>query len=441
MWRKATPIVVAVLALSMAYSATAGQLGYWAFDDGTGTTAKDGSGKNNNGRLVGGPTWVTGKIGKALDFDGVDDYVEVPHNAALIPTTGKATVSLWINAERHTGPGGSQWQGILGKGGAPRLYNVYTESVSQSIHFSTGLSGAYTGSVGTTQVPLNEWVHVAVVVDGAHLYYFNGQPGGRGGEGASVPTGGSAALTIGQTGESNFFLGMIDEVRLYDVALTAAEVTALFQGNAPSWPKAKNPNPANGTVGVLTPLFQWEAGDGGLLHNVYLGTSPDLTEANRVASRQASLLYWHLPGIESGVTYYWRVDEIAADGTTVTTGDVWNFTAAPTQAYLPSPADGATNVLLDSQLAWSPASGALSHDVYFGTSRDDVAAGTGGTSKGNQFVLTFNPGPLAGDTTYYWRIDENRAGGSKVTGRRLELPDGARHTDFRSEPRGLVEAG
>ncbi len=404
MWKMTTPIVAVVLALCMAHNAMAGQLGYWAFDDGTGTTARDSSGKSNNGRLVGGPTWTTGKIGGALDFDGVDDYVEVAHNANLIPTTGKASVSVWINTKRHPGPSGA-WQGILAKGGAPRLYNLYTHE-SQTLHFSTGPSGAYIGSNSTGQVPLNEWVHVVAVVDGAHVYYINGEPAGTVANGATVPTGGTAVLTIGQTGESNFFLGKIDEPRVYDVALTAGEVKALFQGNPPSWPKAKNPDPVNGAIGVMSPLLRWEPGDRAVLHSVYLGTSPDLTEADLVASQSPLTFYYHLSGLESGVTYYWRVDEIEADRVTVNAGDVWSFTAAPVEAYAPSPTDGAKNVACDAQLSWSPASTAISHDVYFGTNKDDVAAGTGDTYKGKQFELTFDPGILEGDTTYYWRIDE-----------------------------------
>jgi hypothetical protein len=409
-------IVAVVLVLSMAFPAPAGQLGYWAFDDGTGTTARDSSANKNDGRLVGGPVWVDGKFGKALQFDGVDDFVEVPHNAKLIPTTGKATVSVWINAKRHTGPGGGTWQGILAKGGAPRLYNLYTHA-NRVLHFSTGVSGAYVGSLSTGEVPLNEWVHVAVVVDGRHLYYLNGEPAGVAGEGATVPSGGTANLTIGLTtsGEANYFLGLIDEARVYDLALTEVQIKGLTNGIAPTWPKARNPNPANGTVGVMTPLFQWEPGDGALFHDVYFGTTPELTEANRVATRLPMAMYWHVPGLESGVKYYWRVDEVAAD-LTVTTGDVWSFTAAPLKAHTPSPADGARNVPLDAKLAWSIGSGAISHDVYFGTSRDDVAAGTGGTAKGNRPGTTFDPGALAGDTTYFWRIDETQAGGNKVTG-------------------------
>ncbi|MBM4024420.1 MAG: hypothetical protein FJ280_03315 [Planctomycetes bacterium] len=414
--RKMSRVVAAVLALGLAQHATAGQLAWWAFDEGSGTTARDGSGRGNDGTLVNGPVWVDGKLGKALQFDGVNDYVQVPHSPGLIPTTGKATVAVWINAQRHTGPGGGTWQGILAKGGAPRLYNLYTHA-NRVIHFSTGVSGAYMGSTSTGQVPLNEWVHVAVVVDGRHRYYLNGEPAGVAAEGASVPTGGTANLTIGLTtsGEANYFLGTIDDPRIYDVPLTAQEVKALFNGQPPTWPKAKKPDPADGIIGAITPLLQWEPGDGALFHDVYFGTTPNLTAANKVGTRQPFAMYYHVPGLEPGVTYYWRIDETAADGT-VATGDVWSFTPAPPAAYAPSPANGARNVLLDGKLSWSAGTGAISHDVYLGTNRENVAAGTGGTSKGTQAGTTFDPGALAGDTTYYWRIDETQVGGGKTKG-------------------------
>jgi hypothetical protein len=398
MLRKHVYVAATVLALGMAYNATAGQLGYWAFDDGSGTTATDGSGNGNHGQLRNGPTWVVGKLGQALQFDGVDDYVEVPHNAKLEPTTGKATVSVWINAKRHTGPNNAQWQGILAKGGAPRLYNLYTQQ-NQTLHFSTGPSGAYIGSSSTGQVPLNEWVHVAIVVDGAHLYYLNGAPAGTGGTGATVPTGSSAALTIGRTNETDReFLGMIDDVRLYDVALTAEEVKSLFEGNPPSWPKARKPDPADGATGVLLPLLQWTPGDGAVLHDVYFGTSPELTAADLKPPRQPAPMYYAGAYTQPGVTYYWRIDEVTADGT-VTTGDVWSFTTVPTKAFAPSPSDGAEDVRHDVTLGWSPATGAITHNVYFGTSRDDVAAGTGDTSKGKQYETWYITGALMRSTS------------------------------------------
>jgi len=59
-----------VLVLALASSASAGLVGYWAFDEGSGTTAKDGSGNNNHGTLMGDPQWVAGQLSMALQFDG-----------------------------------------------------------------------------------------------------------------------------------------------------------------------------------------------------------------------------------------------------------------------------------------------------------------------------------------------------------------------------------
>ena len=91
---------------------------------------------------------------------------------------------------------------------------------------------------------------------------------------------------------------------------------------------AQNPTPADGVTGVTTPLLRWTAGDTALLHDVYFGKGPPLTAADKVASRLSYPLYYHLAGLEPGVTYYWRVDEIEATGTTYP-GDIWSFTAAP----------------------------------------------------------------------------------------------------------------
>jgi hypothetical protein len=126
-------------------------------------------------------------------------------------------------------------------------------------------------------------------------------------------------------------------------------------------------------------------------------------------------MYYHIAGLEPGATYYWRVDEIELAGTTHT-GDVWSFTATPKTAFKPSPWDGAKWVDPKPQLTWSVGTGAQSHDVYFGLNKDEVAAGAGGTSKGNQLTPDFQPDTLESNTTYYWRIDEVLAGGAKETG-------------------------
>jgi len=172
--------------------------------------------------------------------------------------------------------------------------------------------------------------------------------------------------------------------------------------------KATNPKPPDGAEGVTTPLLQWTAGDTAKFHDVYFGTNPTPGPAELVAPRWILELYWvgAPPGLIPGTTYYWRIDEIEANGTTIHTGDIWSFTAAPFTAFNPDPPDGAESVDLDADPTWTPGLSAISHNVYFGTDPTHVADGTGGTFKGKQQDATYDPGTLAMGTTYYWRIDE-----------------------------------
>ncbi|MHC4500039.1 MAG: fibronectin type III domain-containing protein, partial [Planctomycetota bacterium] len=166
--------------------------------------------------------------------------------------------------------------------------------------------------------------------------------------------------------------------------------------------QATNPDPADTATDVSTDAdLSWTAGTGSTSSDVYFGTtSPGTFQGNQTATTFD-------PGAMSNdTTYYWRIDEINAAGTT--TGNVWSFTtivAAPGQASNPSPASGATSVNVDADLSWTAGSGATSHDVYFGTTSP-------GTFQGNQTATTFEPGTMANDTTYYWRIDEISPGGT-----------------------------
>jgi hypothetical protein len=178
---------------------------------------------------------------------------------------------------------------------------------------------------------------------------------------------------------------------------------------------AGNPNPAHGAIGVVVPLLQWKAGETSVFHDIYFGTNPTLGPA-QFRGRQVFSIYWCGPGLVPGVTFYWRIDEVEADGVTIHTGNVWSFTAASFTASNPNPPNGARWVDTDANLSWSPGAAAITHDVYFGTSEADVTNGTGGAFKGTQSLTIYEPGPLQADTTYYWRIDENDYAGRKYTG-------------------------
>jgi len=163
--------------------------------------------------------------------------------------------------------------------------------------------------------------------------------------------------------------------------------------------QASNPNPANSATDVsVTADLSWTAGSGATSRNVYFGTtSPGTSQGNQTATS------FDTGAMANDTTYYWRIDEVNAGGTT--TGNVWNFTtivAAPSQATNPSPTDSATDVDIDADLSWTAGSGSTSSDVYFGTTSP-------GTFQNNQTATTFDPGTLEYETAYYWRIDEVNA--------------------------------
>jgi hypothetical protein len=192
----------------------------------------------------------------------------------------------------------------------------------------------------------------------------------------------------------------------------------IFAGAAGTnpWAMAREPNPADAAAAVLMPLLRWTAGEGAMLHDVYLGTSPDLGPADLVASHLPLVMHYYAPGLEPGATYYWRVDEIAADGQTVYPGNVWSFTAQALTAYRPEPADGAGATSPAATLVWMPGAAAARHHVYFGPSREAVEQGAAETDKGTVTQTSFAPGTLEGLQTYYWRVDEIGAAGEVKTG-------------------------
>ncbi|MHC4705363.1 MAG: PA14 domain-containing protein, partial [Planctomycetota bacterium] len=114
--------------------------------------------------------------------------------------------------------------------------------------------------------------------------------------------------------------------------------------------------------------------------------------------------------LEVGKTYYWRVETTNAEG--VVAGDVWYFELKSTQATAPSPPDGMKWMDPNTTLTWEPGLDAQTNVVYFSQNRADVENGVAGKNAADS---THNPGDLAEDTTYYWRID-SKSDGTTVPG-------------------------
>ena len=173
--------------------------------------------------------------------------------------------------------------------------------------------------------------------------------------------------------------------------------------------QASNPDPADGTVGVTMPLFQWTPGLLAVSHDVYLGTDPNPP----YVSRQDFPGYFYPESIEEGQIYYWRVDEVEEDGVTIHPGVLWTFQGVALKTHSPSPADGATDVPSGLILSWVPGKDAVGQHLYFGVDEAAVAAGDASVDQGVFDEMEFNTGGLRICTTYFWRVDTITADGVK----------------------------
>ena len=385
-------------------------VGWWTFDDaGTGTVL-DSSGNGHHGTFRGDAHFEPGLLGEAVAFDGNGDYVNIDGYKGIVGDgTGihAFSIAAWIKA---TGNGE-----IVGWGSTINPSRAEFRVDDNRLRYESGGGNVQ----GDTAVTDDEWHHVAVTVPTNALYvdvklYLDGQDDTQP-ENDIDPTRPMADydLKMGlryNEASSRQYTGLIDDVRLYDKVLTLAEIQTLALR-----PKAYNPTPADGTIGVTDPLLSWQPRATAVLRDIYLSTDPNLGPDDLVAPRHAGIVYWHGPGLEPGTAYYWRVDEIDADGT-VHEGDVWMFFFSPLEAWQPVPLDGSPYADPGLTLSWVRGLNGISHDVYFGTDRDEVAEGLGDTFKGNQFEMTYATGDLEMDATYYWRVDEIDQVGVKVMG-------------------------
>ena len=215
------------------------QILYFSFDELNDNQVMDHSQHQNHGMLVGNPQLVEGRFGKALEFNGETDAVEVPHDNSL-NVTEAVTVMAWIHTPRSHHPS-SSWQGIVAKGDQhPRSYSFYTER-GETLQLSLDNSGAATvievDGVPIAHAPgnipsegtfkLNEWQHVAGrIANGERQFWINGQKAGTSEVVTPFPGfADTASVLIGNTHEGNRnFRGLIDEVRIWNHALSEEEI-------------------------------------------------------------------------------------------------------------------------------------------------------------------------------------------------------------------------
>ena len=201
-------------------------VGQWNFDD-SANRYGDFSGGGNTGTCTNCPVpvdGVPGTRGTALSFDGVDDVVSVPHSASL-NITGAITIGAWIRRNVI-----DRQDDVIHKTGGGYLFRVLVNASQNRLQFNVQDSGGVWRGVSSNPnaVSNTEWHHVAVSYERPTVrFYVNGQPWGTGVRDFDMLST-LGELLIGSFWRTGFYSGLIDDVRIYNRALTASEIQTLY---------------------------------------------------------------------------------------------------------------------------------------------------------------------------------------------------------------------
>ena len=385
---------------------------YWKLDETEGSIAHDSSGNNHNGTLTGSPQWVVGHIGGALQFNGTTDYVSTPN---INLTSNTVTITAWV---RRSGDQ-TGWAGIVFQRTTAACGMGFSGNATNQLQYNWNDAPATYNFVSGLTVPNNEWAFVALVIEPSRgTLYLN--------DTSSINAVANPAVTLGviNIGQDPYggrlVNGTIDDVRIYTVVLSAAQIQQLRNGMDPTWPAAEDPLPADGAVTDTNALFlTWTPGDTAVSHEGFFSSNwADINERKPSASLgPTSDRFYYVEGLARGIPYYWCVDEKDA-GNNVYKGNIWSFTVMPFKTWSPSPTNGQALVSTAPTLYWNQGAGAIASVVYFGTSSTSltykkVINHTLGQLRYNWPVT---PTPLAYNTTYYWRIDQREPNSAILKG-------------------------
>jgi len=414
-----------ILLLGLAGVSLADMVAYWPMDEGIGGITPDKSGNGLDGTLVGGPSFVAGMYGQAIQLDSSNtQYVDCGTDPAF-DITEQLTVAAWIKMD-HV----DDRQPIVNKEGDEVRgvgYRVESDGIVHVQLYVQGWTAAAdkTDLNSTVNLEPDRWYHVAYtyefVADGSSItvLYIDGEENVR----TETTRGPLATNTqIQEVGRyvwsgsyQKFFNGLIDDVVIFNQVLSASEIMGIMNGIGGGFPLASSPNPRNGEIIEDTWVnLSWRPGDSAVSHDVYLGDNfSDVEEATRDSDvfwgNQISTFYVAgFPGfaypdsLVPGTTYYWRIDEVNdTEPNSPWKGKVWSFSVPPKTAYAPDPADGAESVELDVELSWTAGFGAKLHTVYLGDNFDDVSNAEAGLPQGS---TTYKPASLEPEKIYYWRV-------------------------------------
>ena len=311
----------AISLLSANFQANDGLVTWLRCNETSGAAAADASGKGNNGTFVNSPTWVAGYQGNALRFDGFNDAVQIG-TANLNPARG--AIAFWANAEQFdTNP--TYFFGHAVQPWSSRI-QLFVDSGASSL--SLGLGDTHYRQVNIQTLIPNTWYHIALSWDGSnYAVYINGAVKGSG-----AYTGLTAFNTFADIGNGGntadrqeSFWGKIDEFRMYNRSLSAAEISALYSQAAPlqiSGVSSAGITAAGATIAWATD----RAGTG----QVDFGPTTAYGSSSTLLSSLTTSHSVTLSGLTAGTLYHFRVRSRDAQGIEAVSGDYTFMTTVAT---------------------------------------------------------------------------------------------------------------
>ena len=325
MCRRRIYLLSCVLVLEVTSSLSAELVAHWRFDDGAGNTATDSVGNAHPGTIGGTANWVAGQAGRALDFDGSTNYVDIQGDNPIV--SGTFSLTMWVYARNIPFTTGNRMP-LSNDSWVDRAIHVHIMPETSIFKIDTKNG---TDISSSTVLQADQWYHVAGTLDsiGESKIYINGVLD-------NSATGAGREYIIGPANigayqnSSRFFDGMIDDVRIYNHILSEAEIQQTMKSEQGV---AGTPRPADGATDVpWNVVLSWTPGKHAPAvngHRVYLSESFDEVSEGVGAVTVSAASYDPGP-LHFETTYYWRVDEVnAPPDSTVFKGKVWSFTTEP----------------------------------------------------------------------------------------------------------------
>lgn len=198
-------------------------VGIWLFDEGKGEKATDSSSNGNHAVFTGKPKWVGGKFGSGLDFNGKTDYLAAPDSKSL-NIINSITIVAWIKGNAY--PAANHVLRKIADAGTAAIYMLRIQPETLRIYIGT--VDKQVNMAGNTILKPGKWYHVAMTYDGKKIIaYLDGKvDGSLDANGKIVESRGE--LRIGRGEPAGYFNGVIDEVGLFNKALTEGEIKSIM---------------------------------------------------------------------------------------------------------------------------------------------------------------------------------------------------------------------